>query len=204
MLLGIYFWLFSAAYANDTDYEVVVTPSDVTVYVDNAKIPKHLGRIVSTYASLHKNLIKKRLTSQVAPEVFEGQIKIIDKVNVNKINEEVCNYDEDSIGCSIKNRHWLIVPTITREKLHANFNLSLYDDQGELISSSTTPIWGFVQILPQFKKTTITENSMFGPVKREILEQYPPKRKEVPPMVNSVHVSNAMMLLYMSIEVENI
>jgi hypothetical protein len=90
------------------------------------------------------------------------------------------------------------------EKLHANLNLSLLDENGEVISSSSVPVWGFVQLLPRYKKTTVTENSMFGKVQREILEQYPPKRKEIPPLINSSHVSDAIMKLFLSIEVENI
>ena len=96
------------------------------------------------------------------------------------------------------------MPSVTVEKLHANFNLSLLNENGDVIASSSVPVWGFVQLLPQYKKTTIKENSMFGPVQREILEQYPPKRKEIPPLITSTHVSQAIMMLYLSIEVENI
>ena len=83
---------------------------------------------------------------------------------------------------------------------------------GEIISGASTLTMQLVRIVeprPRTYRSKFIEiwRSMqleFRYSKREILEQYPPKRKEVPPMVNSVHVSNAMMLLYMSIEVENI
>ena len=115
-----------------------------------------------------------------------------------------CDYKNKPVICGVKNNHWTIVPSLTVEKLHANFNLILLDENGVTIASSSVPVWGFVQLLPQYKKTTIKENSMFGPVQREILEQYPPKRKEIPPLIASTHVSQAIMMLYLSIEVENI
>jgi len=204
MLLGIYLWLLSAAYANETDYEVTVVPSDVNIFVESSSMPSHLKKIIATYASLHRGMIKQRLTSQVAPSIFEGQVRILNSANMRHVGKVACNYTKDPIGCSIKNKHWVIIPSISKEKLHANFNLELYNDEGELVSSSSVPIWGFIQILPQYKKTTVTENSMFGPVKREILEQYPPKRKEIPPLITSSHISDAIMMLFLSIEVENI
>jgi hypothetical protein len=204
MILGLYLWLFSAAFAEDTDYEVTVVPSDVSLFVDSNNIPVYLRDLVATYAGVHKGLIKQRLTSQVAPAVFEGKVRILNHSNMKHLDMKKCDYTKDSVGCSIKNKHWLIKSSISKERLHANFNLYLYDDQGELVASSTTPIWGFVQLLPRYKKTTITENSMFGPVKREILEQYPPKRKEIPPLINSSHVSDAIMKLFLAIEVESI
>jgi hypothetical protein len=204
MFLGLILWLFMPAQAQDTNYEIVVTPSDVIIFVGEDKSSQRLTRLISTYAKLHKGMVKHSLTTAVAPSTFDGKVKVYDVDNIKYFKNNKCDYKSKPVACGVKNNHWTIVSTVTMEKLHANLNLSLLDENGEVISSSSVPVWGFVQLLPRYKKTTVTENSMFGKVQREILEQYPPKRKEIPPLINSSHVSDAIMKLFLSIEVENI
>tara|TARA_R100000152_G_C6768617_1_gene194175 strand:+ start:501 stop:1112 length:612 start_codon:yes stop_codon:yes gene_type:complete len=203
MLLVLFYWLNLAAYGEKPDYELVVKPSDVGIYVDETRFKVQPG-LVSTYASLHKGTVRYTLTKAVAPEVYEGKVKIYNKTNISRINKTKCDYKKEAINCGKKNGHWTIVPSITKEDLHANFNLTLYDDDGEIISSSSVPIWGFIKLIPQYKITTIKENTMFGPSQKQIYEQYPPKRKKIPPMVTSRHISDAIMKLFLAIEVENI
>jgi len=197
-------WLNLTAFGQAPDHEIIIKPSGVKIYVGEGLTPKGLSSLVSTYASLHKGTIRNVITKSVAPQVYEGKIKIYDKTSINFLNKSKCDYKKNAINCGVENRHWTMVPSITVEKLHANFNLSLFDEDGELIGASSVPVWGFVQLLPRYKRTTISENTMFGKTNRVILEQYPPKRKIVPPLVTSSHVSDAMMMLFLSIEVENI
>ena len=174
------------------------------IYVDQDESSKKLSKLISTYAKLHRGMVRQSMTKAVAPEVFEGKVKVYDQTNIKYLNKKQCNYKSQALSCGMKNNHWTIISSITVERLHANFNLTLYDEEGTEIATSSVPVWGYIQLLPRYKKTTITENSMFGKVQREILEQYPPKRKEIPPLITSKHVSEAMMMLYLSIEVENI
>ena len=204
MFLGLILWLFMPAKAEDVDYEVVVTPSDVVIFVGEDKSSEKLTRLISTYAKLHRGMVRTTLTRSVAPSTYDGKITVYDADNIKYHKGSECDYKSKPVVCGMKNNHWTIVPSITTEKLHANLNLTLLDHNGAAIASSSVPVWGFVQLLPRYKKTTVTENSMFGKVQREILEQYPPKRKEIPPLITSQHVSQAIMMLYLSIEVENI
>tara|TARA_R100000808_G_C2150477_1_gene159217 strand:+ start:1623 stop:2240 length:618 start_codon:yes stop_codon:yes gene_type:complete len=205
MLFTLIFWLISAAYGEDKpNHEIVVRPSNVKIYVGNDPTSEKLSNLVSTYASLHKENIRHTITKSLAPDIYEGKIRIYDETNIKILNKTKCDYKTNAIVCGMENKHWTIVPSITVEQLHANFNLSLFDESGEMIASSSVPVWGFIQLLPRFKRTTITENGIYGKRQREIVEQYPPKRKEIPPLVTSAHVSQAIMLLYLSIEVENI
>jgi len=203
MFLGLILWMFMTAQAEDVDYEVTVVPSDVKLYIDKTGIPPHLQKMISSYASLHKSMIKNKLTSLVAPSTYEGLILVLNNHNMDKAMLG-CNYTKSPVRCGMKNNHWVMITTVSMEKTHATLNLFLYDEEGSMISSSSVPVWGYVQILPQYKRTTIQENTMFGPVQRTITEQYPPKRKMIPPRINSKHVSEAIMRLYLSIEVENI
>lgn len=205
MLFALFFWLILSAYAEEPNHEIVVMPSDVIIYVDEQpKTTQKLSNLVSTYARVHKNMVKQKITKIIAPDIYSGNIKIYNETNVSYINDSKCNYKIDAISCGVRNNHWTIVPSITVEELHANFNLSLFNEDGVEIGSASTPIWGYVQLIPQYKRTIVTENSMFGKVQREIFEQSPPKRKEIPPLVTSKHVSDVMMMLFLSIEPENI
>lgn len=205
MLFKLIFWLILSAYAEEPNHEIVVMPSDVIIYVDEQnESTKNLSNLVSVYARVHKNMVKQKITKIIAPDVYNGRIKIYNTTNVSYINDSSCNYKNDAIACGVRNNHWTIVPSITIEELHANFNLLLFNEDGLEIASASIPIWGYVQLIPQFKRTVITENSMYGKVQREIFEQSPPKRKEVPPLVTSKHVSDVMMMLFLSIDPENI
>lgn len=203
MLLTLILWLNLTAFGQVPAYEIVVKPSDIAIYVDESSFKIQTG-LVSTYASLHKSTVRHSLTSAVAPSVYEGKIKIYNRTNISILNKTKCNYYKEAITCGKKNSHWTIVPSITTEELHANFNLMLFDNDGEIIASSSVPVWGFIQLLPQYKITTVKENTMFGPSQKQVLEQYPPKRKKVPPLITSQHISDAIMLLFLSIEIENI
>ncbi len=204
MLFTFIFWLISAAYGEKPDHEIIVRPSNVAIYIDQDPSSKKLSKLISTYARMHRGTVRYTMTKAVAPGIFEGKIKVYDQTNIKYRNDSKCDYNADAIKCGIENKHWTIVSSITIEQLHANFNLSLFDEEGVEIATSSVPVWGFIQLLPRYKKTTVTENSMFGKVQREILEQYPPKRKEIPPLITSKHVSDAIMMLYLAIEVENI
>lgn len=204
MLFTLFFWLFSTAYGEQPNHEIVVKPSNVFIYVDQDESSKKLSKLISTYARLHRETVRHTLTKAVAPEVFEGKIRVYDQKNIKYRNDSKCDYTVDAVKCGMENNHWTMVSSITIEQLHANFNLSLFDEDGVEIATSSVPVWGFIQLIPRYKKTTVTENSMFGKVQREILEQYPPKRKEIPPLITSRHVSEAIMMLYLAIEVENI
>ena len=204
MLFTFIFWLISAAYGEKPDHEITVRPSNVAIYIDQDPSSKKLSKLISTYARMHRETVRYTLTKAVAPRIFEGKIRVYDQNNIIYKNESKCDYNANAVKCGIENKHWTIVSSITLEQLHANFNLSLFDEKGNEIATSSVPVWGFVQLIPRYKKTTVTENSMFGKVQREILEQYPPKRKEIPPLITSKHVSEAMMMLFLAIEVENI
>mgnify|MGYP003140559211 CR=1 FL=1 len=204
MFLGLILWLFMPAQAEDANYEIVVTPSDVIIFVGENESTKRLSKLISSYAKLHKGMVKQTLTKAVAPSTFDGKVQVYDSDNIKYYKDSKCDYKNKPVQCGMKNNHWTIVPTMTVEKLHANFNLTLLDENGAMIASSSVPVWGFVQLLPRYKKTTVTENTMFGKVQREILEQYPPKRKEIPPLITSNNISEAIMMLYLAIEVENI
>lgn len=203
MLFILVLWLNLTAFGQTPNHEIIVRPSDIAIYVDESSFKIQTG-LVSTYASLHKATVRHSLTSAVAPSVYEGKIKIYNKANVNMLNKTKCDYRKEAITCGKRNNHWTIIPSVTMEELHANFNLTLFDDEGSIIASSSVPVWGFVQLLPQYKITTVKENTMFGPSHKQVLEQYPPKRKKVPPLITSQHISDAIMLLFLSIEVENI
>ena len=204
MLYMLIFWLLLPVYGETPNHQIVVTPTDVVIYVGQDNSSKRLSKLISTYARVHRNIVKTSITKAFAPKVFEGNIKVYDELNIKYFDNNKCDYKLNAIDCGIKNNHWTIVSSVTIEKLHANFNLSLFNEDGEEIAASSVPIWGFVQLLPQYKKTTINESTMFGPRRREILEQYPPKRKNIPPLITSSHVSQAIMMLFLSIEVQNI
>ena len=195
------FWAFFA-YAQKPNHEITVIGSKgIKIYVDktaNSKVD--LTSLVTTYAGIHKENLRIRLTSLLAPDVYDKSIRIYDNRNIEIINRKKCDYTKKSIDCGILNEHWTLTSTIRVEDMRANLLMILYDEYGMEISSSTIPLSGWILLVPQYKKTTVTGQSLMGPTQTTILEQYPPKRKKIPPQVTSSHVSQAIMMLFLSIE----
>lgn len=198
----LFFMIFAAfSFSANPDKEItVVGHKPIIIYVDTVvQNGQNLKLLLPNYAMTHRYMIKQRMSSFSASP-FNGHVYIYDDSNVAIINHKKCDYKKNAMACSTVNSHWYMKGSIFRDDLKSVFMLRLYDDRGIEVSSASISLYGHIELVPQFKKTTIKENSMFGSAQREILEQYPPKRLKHQPKVDGRHVSDAMMKLFLSID----
>ena len=200
-LIFLIMTFMSFSFAEKPNKEILVYGRrPIIIYVDsNGENIENLKTLLPTYAITHKHMIRKRISSFfVTP--FNGYIKVYHKDNIHLINHNKCDYNKDARKCSIENSHWYLKANLFVEDLRASLLMQMYDENGMEISSSSVPLYGYIELIPQYKKTTIKENSIFGPSQREILEQYPPKRLKHQPKVDGKQVSQAIMRLYLGID----
>jgi len=179
---------------------------ETSVYVDLSRVTidknigtsERLNTLVTTYAGMHRGMLRRRLTARVSPAVYNSSIDIYDIHNVSYFFKK-CNYS-DAIKCGIDNIHWTVVTEVSVGKKLTILSMKMYNEKGALVSTSSIDIWGKIRYKPQWKLTTISEQTMFGNVKKKILEQYPPKIEELPPLITPAHISQTMMLLYLSVK----
>jgi len=180
---------------------------DTKIYVDLSSVilddkkgtSQELNTLVGIYSGVHRSFLKNRLTARVAPDIYDGSIDIYTLENIHHISKKKCDYISGSLRCGIDNSHWIIRTHVTVGKKFSTLNMILYDEKGKQIGHSTDIIWGTIRYTPRWKHTTIKENTMFGQSKKEILERYPPKIDELPPLITPNHVSNAIMMLFLSV-----
>tara|TARA_Y100000593_G_C4317520_1_gene341706 strand:- start:2701 stop:3312 length:612 start_codon:yes stop_codon:yes gene_type:complete len=201
MLFALIFWLFSAAYAEEPNYELTVNGAKgIVIYIDIEKDNKvEMTNLIASRARLHKENINTRFSHFEGIGFEKRKIRIYDQNNIKYFNKN-CDYKKKALDCGVQNGHWTISSSIFIEDLHAAFILNLYDETGNVISSASIPIYGWIEFLPQWKKTTIKDQSVFGEQKREVLEQWPDKQKKHPPHIRSRDVSQALLALYLSFD----
>ena len=74
--------------------------------------------------------------------------------------------------------------------------MTLYDEKGAIISSSNQTAWGRIRWKPQWKLTRIKQETMYGPTKTEVFEQWPPKLEEIPPLITPYTVGQSVFGFY--------
>ena len=185
---------------------IAYSKGNTHLYVDLSRVSidknmgtsERLNTLVSTYAGMHRGMLMGRLSARVSPAIYEGSVEIYDIKNVSYFFNS-CNYG-NAIKCGIDNNHWTIITEVSVGKKLSVLSMRLYNEKGRQIGSSSIDVWGKIRYKPQWKLTTISEQTMFGNVKKKILEQYPPKIEELPPLITPAHISQTIMLLYLSVK----
>ena len=191
MLFLLFFALFSSAYAQD-----------IVIYVDIEKQNKvKMTSLIASHARVHKSNINSRLASYEGVNFKKRNIRIYDETNVRFLKNK-CNYAKTPLECGIKNKHWTITTSIFVEEMQAVFMLNLHDETGNIISTAAIPVWGYIELLPQWKLTQIKGSSMMGDSSQTILERWPDKRVRHPPYIRSKDVTQAILSLFLSIDIK--
>ena len=191
MLFLLFFAMFSAAYAQD-----------VVIYVDIEKQNKvKMTSLIASHARVHKENINTRYAAFEGVNFQSRSVKVYDQTNIKYFNKN-CNYVKSALDCGIKNKHWTLTTSIFVEEMQAVFMLNLHDETGNIISTAAVPVWGYIELLPQWKLTQIKGSSMMGDSSQTILERWPDKRVRHPPYIRSKDVTQAILSLFLSIDVK--
>jgi len=201
MLLGLFYWLSMAAYAEEPDYSIEVSvPKEIVIFIDKEKDnPVSLTNLISANARVHKHIINDNYAMTEGTSFIKRDIEIYDHKNV-KYFDTTCNYKKDAIGCSVKNGHWSLTSNIVRENMEASFIINLHDERGIVIGTASVPVYGWIEWQPRWKRTIVISDGIMGQSKQEIFEQWPDKKIKHPPYIRSRDISQALISLFLSFD----
>ncbi len=225
-----YFAMASIFMLSATHTATAVTPSpksvlhsDKSIYIDITDVygpdgsrgtSYDLNVLISQLATRTHGLAS-RFHSFSAPGVWNYIIRTYDRVNIRyKPGFKNCNYN-DALRCGIINNHWTLLSKITVGTRYTTVTMMLYNERGQLITSSQKTAWGKVQWAPNWKKTTTTDSGncvdvvdpttgmpyqrCSTPRTTNVYEEWPPEMKELPPLITPAHIHQAVALLYSGI-----
>lgn len=204
-MLFFYFILLFTRIALSEDNEI----SDKLLYVAKSKVimnetigtSRTLNVLLSNNSARTREL-RKRLDRNIAPGIFYKKIHVYDENNLRFMpTKESCNY-KDPINCGIINNHLTLMTTVVVGDKYTIISFMLYDQKGNMIGRSSKTAWGTIRVKPQWKKTTVSKQSQFGPSKMQILEQWPSKIEELPPLIRPHHISQGIITLYLSVDTQ--
>jgi len=164
-----------------------------------------LNVLISQHASRTYSL-ETRFHSFSSPRRWDGVVRSYDRHNIKYMQGyKKCNYAKDALACGVKNKHWTLLTHVAVGKRYTSVTLSLYNERGQLLTSSEKTAWGVVIWEPNWKITKIKEwhsGDEFSPPRRsemEMYEEWPPTMKELPPLVRPRHIYQAVSFCYLGL-----
>jgi hypothetical protein len=122
-------------------------------------------------------------------------ISIYDKYTVGFRKDTVCNYDEP-IKCGVENSHWVLITDVSVSDNFAMVIMKLYDEDAQLIASTSKSSYSVEQCKTPVKTTTIKK----GPQPAtEIVEVFPEKCKIIRPSILDKDIKQAVTILFASV-----
>ena len=177
---------------------------DKTIYIDPATIT--MDAVTGTSVQLNKTMytigaktgtLEHRINYNLAHLVYDGKIRIWTPDNVGFKSD--CEWQLNSLKCGVEEGIWVMKTDIVVSDKYATINMVLYDNKGDILSSSYKTVYGTIRHKPQWKLTKVKKESNFGNENVEVFEQWPHKIQEFPPLVLPRHIDSAIKSLYLSI-----
>jgi len=120
---------------------------------------------------------------------------IYDKHTINHALDTVCNYDRP-LDCANENYHWVLVTDIFTTENFATIVVKLYDENVQLLASSSKSSYSIEKCKQQIKETTIQQP---GRPQTQITEKLPDKCVTLEPSILDKDIKQAISILFASI-----
>ncbi len=197
----LFFSLFfqNRAIAKDNPLIIYVALSEVFVN-ETSGTSEQLNHLVFSDGS-NTGALRHVLTRGYPPKFDASRrIDVYNKENIRFLYKN-CDYINKALDCGVKNGHWTLKTFVSVGDKYSTISTKLYDEKGREISTGEKTAWGKIRYVPQWKLTVVNESGGFmGDKKTEIFEMYPPKIEELPPLITPYHVSQAVALMYVSVQ----
>lgn len=200
-----------------------VLHSDKSIYIDITEVhgpdgtrgtSTDLNVLISQQATRVGSL-EHKFHSFAAPKRWTGVVRTYDRHNIKyKPGYKKCNYS-NALRCGILNKHWTILTHVTVGTRYSTVTMTLYNERGQVLSSSQKTAWGKVQWTPKWKITRTTDSGncvdapdpttgmiyqrCSTPRHTSVYEEWPPEMKELPPLVGPGHVYQVTVGLWLSL-----
>ena len=197
-----------------------VLHSDKAIYIDITEVygpdgsrgtSYDLNVLISQQATRTYSLAS-RFHAFSAPGTWKNVIRTYDRHNIKYMpGYQKCSYNRDALACGVKNKHWTLLTHVTVGTRYSTVTMQLYNERGQLVSSSQKTAWGRVQWTPNWKITRTTDSggcqtdpftglqNCRDPRTTSMYEENPPEMKELPPLVAPAHIYQVVAGLWLSI-----
>ena len=123
------------------------------------------------------------------------EVNIYDKHTIEVIQDTVCDYNFP-IPCSVENIHWVMITDVFVTPNFATIVVKMYDENAQLIASSSKSSYSIEKCTDQ---TTVTTIQQPGRPSTEITEKKPDLCKVLDPKILASDIIQAVTILFASI-----
>lgn len=126
-------------------------------------------------------------------------VAIYDKYTINIKQDSVCDYNEP-LKCGVENIHWVLITDIFTSENFATIIMKLYDENAQLVATTTRSSYSVEQCKEQVTTTNIKQSTPMGQSQTEIVEQKPDKCILLHPKILDKDIKRAVTILFASIK----
>ena len=148
---------------------------------------QYINSVVVSSANTNTHWVKRSKRAE--------QVLIYDKHTIGYALDTTCNYNRP-LKCGSENYHWVLITDIFTTKNFATIVVKLYDENTQLIASSSKSSYSVEKCKEQVKETTVQQ---IGRPKTEITEKLPDKCIMLKPSILDKDIKQAITILFASI-----
>jgi len=126
-------------------------------------------------------------------------VAIYDKYTINIKQDSVCDYNEP-LKCGVENIHWVLITDIFTSENFATIIMKLYDENAQLVATTTKSSYSVEKCKEQVTTTNITQNTPMGQSQTKVVEQKPDKCILLHPKILDKDIKRAVTILFASIK----
>ena len=186
------FWLMTSlmlAAEPESEQKIYIAPP--TIHDELLKeYQPYINSLLVSSANVNTHWVKR---SGRADKVF-----IYDKHTIGYALDTTCNYNRP-LPCGAENYHWVLITDIFTTEKFATIVVKLYDENIQLIASSSKSSYSIEKCKSQVKETEINQTGPFGQTKTEITEKPPDKCVVLKPSILDKDIKQAISILFASI-----
>jgi len=123
---------------------------------------------------------------------------IMDKHTVEVTMDTTCDYRKP-LKCGNENQHWVMITDIFTTKDFATIVIKLYDEDTNLIASTSRSTYSVEECKPQVKETQINSQGILGSTDTNMVEKFPDKCVTLEPKIIAKDIHQAVTILFASI-----
>lgn len=123
---------------------------------------------------------------------------IMDKHTVEMFTDTVCDYSKPLV-CSSENLHWAMITDVLITENFATIVIKLYDENSNLIASTSRSTYSVEKCVPQVKETEVKSQGLLGTTNTNITEKLPDKCVMLEPKILARDINQAVAIMFASI-----
>ena len=173
----------------------VVERKDPIIYVAN---PTYGG--TTTRSQVLDPIILSVAPGHANPTFLKGykDINVYVGANIGSLTE--CDYEADPLYCSLENDHWVLTTFINETPETAVLVMTLYDNRGMIIGTSTRTKHAVERCDVTQKETQIRGNGPKGVYNQKIEETETGECRNVAPLIDYHMINQTVMSLYLGVK----